>query len=652
MKTSYLALGAALAAGLATGCLGDAAPGAAGDYEAKRLDIRSADQGVPLSFPSSARAPEVVRDFAAAQRGIPADHLRTTREHRAPASGLTHVRMVQERDGLRIYGAYIKAALNDQGEIVHMIDNLVNPGDVINPGHIDADAALDIALAAHHPGLDRATVQAVAQRDQTTIYGHDGFFWREPTVTRVLAPLTDGALTEAFLVETWSDRDNLLHETLVGGDGRILHVELRTAQDSYGIFADHPGVSAQEIVAGPGAGNTESPVGWLFSGTHSSVDIAGNNVHAYLDTDANGSPDSGGNSVSDGNFVSVVDLGQDPNVAINKDVAVQNLFYFNNVIHDKLYQHGFTETAGNFQEDNFGRGGQGSDSVNAEGQDGGGLNNANFSTPSDGSNPRMQMFLWDKSSPRRDGDVDSDIIWHEYGHGLTNRMIGGMGGSVSGAIGEGMSDVLAILINDDDVVGEYSFNDPLGIRSEPYTGYSRTYGDFSNSSGVHFNGEIYAATIWRLWLIFQQEGVSQDTLFDYLVGGMNFTPSSPAYEDMRDGILQAAAGTGHECLIWQAFAEFGIGVGAQASVSGPFGGTVTITESFALPSECSGGQCTPTEATEVSCSDGLDNDCDGLTDSADPDCALECTPAGATCSADSDCCSNKCRGKRGDQTCR
>ena len=36
----------------------------------------------------------------------------------------------------------------------------------------------------------------------------------------------------------------------------------------------------------------------------------------------------------------------------------------------------------------------GSDSVNAEAQDGSGTDNANFATPSDGSNPRMQMYLW------------------------------------------------------------------------------------------------------------------------------------------------------------------------------------------------------------------------------------------------------------------
>jgi subtilisin family serine protease len=38
-----------------------------------------------------------------------------------------------------------------------------------------------------------------------------------------------------------------------------------------------------------------------------------------------------------------------------------------------------------------------------------------------------------------------------------------------------------------------------------------------------------------------------------------------------------------------------------------------------------GGGCTPTESPETSCSDGVDNDCDGLTDADDPDCAPSCT---------------------------
>ncbi|MEZ5314490.1 MAG: M36 family metallopeptidase [Thermoanaerobaculia bacterium] len=72
----------------------------------------------------------------------------------------------------------------------------------------------------------------------------------------------------------------------------------------------------------------------------------------------------------------------------------RDLFYWNNIIHDVSYRYGFDEPAGNFQLNNYGRGGAGNDSVRAEAQDYSGTNNANFSTPADGSRPRMQMYVW------------------------------------------------------------------------------------------------------------------------------------------------------------------------------------------------------------------------------------------------------------------
>ena len=73
---------------------------------------------------------------------------------------------------------------------------------------------------------------------------------------------------------------------------------------------------------------------------------------------------------------------------------VTNLFFWSNRYHDRLYQYGFTEPARNFQNNNFGRGGLGADFVRAEAQDSSGTNNANFSTPADGSLPRMQMYIF------------------------------------------------------------------------------------------------------------------------------------------------------------------------------------------------------------------------------------------------------------------
>lgn len=68
--------------------------------------------------------------------------------------------------------------------------------------------------------------------------------------------------------------------------------------------------------------------------------------------------------------------------------------------------------------------------------------------------------------------------------------------------------------------------------------------------------------------------------------------------------------------------------------------------------------CTPTEGVEVSCTDGIDNDCDGQIDAADSDCSggsggtCDLLPQGASCVNGSDCCSGNCKGKSGSKTCK
>jgi hypothetical protein len=508
-------------------------------------------------------------------------------------SGRAFGRFEQRIDGLRVHGAYAKVAQDRQGVLLQVIERFAPVGGGITRPTIGDGDALGVAVALNF-GMSVGRPEFVRRDGAASTFAKTDFFYSAPTVERVLIARGPGALEEGFLVENWSQEGNLLYHTLVDGRGRVVENELRTAEDSYNVFPDHPGNSNQTVTAGPGGGNIESPSGWL-AGAQTTVSIQGNNVHAYLDRDNNGAPDGGGTTVSDGNFLTSANLSQTPTTAQNQAVAVQNLFYLNNVIHDTLYGHGFTEATGNFQNNNFGNGGRGNDAVNAEAQDGGGTNNANFSTPNDGSPGRMQMYLWTYTNPNRDGDLDSDIVWHEYGHGLTWRMIGSMSGSISGAIGEGMSDVLAILRNNEDRVGEYSTNDPDGIRSAPYTNYGRTLGDFTGQS-VHFDGEIYAATIWYLKGLYENDGLSADNLLGDLVGGMNFTPSGPTYPDMRDGILAHVDTVEGDCRVWEAFAAFGIGEGSSIRVKGggPFGGgRVTVTESFAVPSACSGSPPPP-----------------------------------------------------------
>lgn len=553
------------------------------DFSAASARTSRGPGGAPLTGPSNAARAEIVSEFLRARHGAATvQSLVLQRENAAP-TGITHLSFGQQVAGLEVYGTYARAALTARGEIVSVVENLAAVPPALVPAAVSARAALDAVLAEYYPGaaLDLPELETAGQ---TVAYGRGGRFAENPTVTRVAVPMSDGAMQSGYLVVTW-DRDNILRHTVIGSGGRILVAELRTNSDTYKIFANHPGVSAQEVVAGPGTGNEFSPIGWVSSDT-----TIGNNVDAYLDRDNNNAADTNGRPISSTqNFEYTFDLTAEPTTPTNQMAAVTNLFYLNNVIHDKLYRHGFREGAGNFQTNNFGLGGWGNDAVQAEAQDGGGTNNANFATPADGSRPRMQMYLWTYSAPSRDGDLDSDIVWHEYGHGLTWRMIGSMSGPFAGAVGEGMSDTLSIYTNRNDVVGEYSYNNPKGIRRYPYTGYPLTYGDLTGSS-VHSDGEIYAATMWKLLELWESSGRTQDSLFDTVIDGMNYTPARPAYEDMRDGILAAASTQEEDCVVWQAFAQFGIGEGADGvETCRVVTCSISVTESFAVPSACSTG---------------------------------------------------------------
>ncbi len=152
-----------------------------------------------------------------------------------------------------------------------------------------------------------------------------------------------------------------------------------------------------------GAANpTASPYGWHDNNGMAGAEYTrtrGNNVWAYTDTDGNNSSDP--NSDPDGgaglNFSFPILAGESP--ADYADASVVNLFYWTNLIHDITYGYGFNEASGNFQFNNYGKGGTGTDALRAEDLDGSGTDNANFSTPGDGAYPRMQMFKWNYPFP-------------------------------------------------------------------------------------------------------------------------------------------------------------------------------------------------------------------------------------------------------------
>lgn len=672
----------------------------------------------PLASVSQSGLASQIASFLA-QRGVfvPANSIVVASSSRSTNGQLIY-RLTQQVGGLQVYGVSAKAAVTTGGDLVFLTQNFAAVAGTPQGTAGNEEQALRAALNGLYPGQNIA-VGAARREANSVVFEKTPFFFAAPRVSHVLFQEEDGSLNRGLLVETWSNTGNLLHESLVGGGGNVLDVVPRTASDSYNVFTEYPVKTPQAIVAGPGT--------WLDATGQTTINIHGNNVAAYLDTDANNAPDSGGTGVSNGDFLATADLSASPSTTGNKAVAVQNLFYLNNKMHDILLAAGFTEAQGNFQTTNFTGSGLANDAVQAEAQDGSGTDNANFSTPNDGSKPRMQMYLWSaalpaeevvvgnnspwglrqsgfgaaltlsgvggplvsvptpstldaactalpagsltgkvaiiergvcaftvkvlnaqnagakaviiqnntgtnesfapggtdrkvkipsgmvgkadgatlrgfagqsatlkkkaSAPPQLDGDVDSDIVYHEYGHGLTWRMIGSMSGVLAGAIGEGASDVNAFLINNDPIVGEYAFANPAGIRRSSYEGYPYTYSYVGSGTGsyeVHNDGEIYAAAMWKFVQDARTAGKTTPEIQKIFVGGMDYTPATPAFENMRDGMLAYLAAPGavalDKCIVWRAFAKFGVGYGAKGTVSPR--GTVSITQSFALGDGC------------------------------------------------------------------
>src|SRR5688572_25466232 len=155
-------------------------------------------------------------------------------------------------------------------------------------------------------------------------------------------------------------------------------------------------------------------------------------------------------------------------------------------------------------------------------------------------------------------------------------------------MGEGWSDYWAITLNNDGAVGEYSTGNPAGIRRAAYTVPAATvhnsYSDLQSSS-VHNDGEVWAATLWDLRT--QLGAAITDRI---VLNGMKFTPTRPSFLNARDGIIQADQnlnGGANRCTIWTVFARHGMGVSAVGN-----DGT-THTAASNLPSDC-GETCTYT----------------------------------------------------------
>lgn len=280
----------------------------------------------------------------------------------------------------------------------------------------------------------------------------------------------------------------------------------------------------------------------------------------------------------------------DPSDPDGDDQKVLNIFYYNCFMHDYFYLLGFREADGNFQRNNFGRGGLDSDRVVARAHSGVVDGTANMGTPPDGSDPIMNMGL--VASTNRHTAFDSSVVYHEFTHGVTNRLVGGPANAFaleehqSGGMGEGWSDYVACSVNNTIIVGDWVANNPGGIRGFPYTSdFPDNFGDLGTGrySGFTPEGDRWPHPIGEIWcatLLEMNRNIGTDLGAQLVVDALKLTPANPSFLDARDAILEAlndmlAAGqltADEEAVkrdgIWQAFARFGMGPAAQSN--GPF----------------------------------------------------------------------------------
>ncbi len=539
--------------------------------------------------------------------------LTVAREYRTEHNGVTHVTLQQAHRGIPVFEGDVTTHIARNGEVVAASGALVSRlAETINATEPTLTAEQALRIAGDYAAVSTTTLQRQTLAGKT-IFKADKYE-RDVTPELVYFPLATESTRLAWQMTLWLRDTPDVYLLIVDAErGSLLYRRNLTNYEQANYEQAQPTGPRGQVFTGesprpnlpvvttnpPTVERVELPFrATPFNGRETFTsgdphhdwwnakapnDLISNNTSTYLDRDASpNQPDSPRLTVTDGLFNFPLDLSLAPTTNDYQKAAQANVFYWVNRYHDILYQFGFNEAAGNFQTDNFTFGGRGNDAVNAEVQDGSGTNNANFSTPADGGAGRMQMFLW-TGNPQRDGDFDQGIVIHELTHGLSNRLVAGLGGLQGGGMGEGWSDYFGIVLlakegddlNGSYAVGQYATNNyTRGIRRFPYSSntsvYPYNYGDVRLTSVVHPTGEIWCNTLleMRASLIRQhgfQEGQRQS--IQLVVDGMKLSPRTPSFLDARNAILLADKvnnGGANQCLLWQAFSKRGLGFAAES----------------------------------------------------------------------------------------
>lgn len=390
-------------------------------------------------------------------------------QYQSRHNGVTHHYFVQRYMGIEVHNAVMGIHVGQSGQVGFATQRFVaNLASKVNATTPQISAYQAIALAARHVGLPMTENLRLVSKVSDQEYIYDGGSVSESDIKVKLMFKPNEKTGEVRLAwslaieatdspDYWSMRVDALNGAILDRGNWTLycsfsddacHVHddacVAEAQKSENLFSP-----VKEVLTARNLSNTNladgtynvfpipvespihgerqllvaphdlmaSPYGWHDTNGQDGPEYTitrGNNVFAYLDADATANspdgvePDGGASLLFDFPF----DQSQEPNAYL--DAAQVQLFYMNNIMHDFTFAYGFDEAGGNFQDENYSNDGEQNDQVFAEAQDASGTNNANFSTPPDGSSGRMQMFLWDRSGGRLLNVIEPQAIAGGY----------------------------------------------------------------------------------------------------------------------------------------------------------------------------------------------------------------------------------------------
>ncbi|KAI0047320.1 hypothetical protein FA95DRAFT_1268515 [Auriscalpium vulgare] len=493
-----------------------------------------------------------------------------------------HAFVKQQESGIPFANAVANIAFNGDGKVVAFGSSFIKPSVIADNV---PTVSLEDAIATAEKTFDGtynghpATLEYLARDDNTAALTHVIQIQNEAT----------GTWVEAF-VDAHSNKVLSVVDFVTKATYHVLPISKETLLQGFEDLVDPQDPEA-------------SPDGWHSDGTTANTTTtAGNNVIAYKSTTTGVAKAT---TLDPLTFDYTQDPTQQPTVAVNVAAAVTNAFYIVNSVHDISYRYGFTESAYNFQTNNFGNGGAGNDRVTVSVQDSAGTDNADFSTPADGQSGHMRMYLFTATSPERDGALENDVVIHENTHGISNRLTGGGTGrclqtTEAGGLGEGWSDAFADWNQQgsdtkDYVLGQYLENNTGGIRTYPYSTSSTTnplrYSSLKTKAEVHAIGEVWANLLHNVYAALVDEyGWSATATTDpttsegnvvwlhLFIDSLAIQPCSPTFVTARDAWIQADAtryGGANKCLLWKAFASRGLGVNAAS-----------YTDDSSVPADC------------------------------------------------------------------